>query len=81
MTKVENIPIKSGDRPASTANCGDQEVEISPRAVRAFEEMFDRWLQDCSNLEVLTLGGTGDLTHLCQRAAAWARQFVDSSTP
>ena len=58
------------DRPAPDEN----EVEVTPRMMEEFEDLFDRWRREGQNWETLEFGGTGNLERLAQLALVWSRQ-------
>ena len=49
----------------------NDEIEITPEAFEAFEDVFEEWKQNGRNVEILELGGSGDLKDLAQRCWAW----------
>ncbi len=51
----------------------DNEIEVSPSRLQAFEEVFLGWYRTYPNWEHLEAGSTGNLEDLARRCLRWAQ--------
>lgn len=52
----------------------ETEVEITPKDLQAFEELWIEWSKEGNNLDLMEAGGLPEVRSLAGRALAWAAE-------